>query len=740
MIVTLTLLAAVTVADPRPALIEMQLAGRQRDALARVERELAERPEASQKLGLDYLRGHLLDALEDPRGSSDAFAAAMARTPELGAYSRYRLALEQESKGHPEVAAGLVAGVVDSRRPALLKDAVQLLSRTLAAGGDCRLLGGLKLEELPTAQRRVLTLSQADCALRSGARELARGILVALLEENRNDDTARAAAERLAGLVSEREGGRLPLLLGLVFHQHRDFERALTQLHRALDPAEGLTEREVSEGRYAQGRSHFWQERYAPAAVVFGGLASLSRRPEDRSRSLYQQGRSYELLGEWDLAAESFRRAYMAQPEGEWSAAALFSILRLRWRRGAETQVSDIYDLLTSRREWREQALRASLFLASSDIVRGRHDRARAWLDRVPRETPEEKLEVAYWRGRTAELERDPVGAVAAYLEALRIELYHPLAQAARVRLGSDFLTKAATTEARRMAASDRFDDLYGAWLILGSGSETGKKAWRRAREILLADRTKAPLLKLTEVPVRSWPLWEAPVRRPEEMLLSLGILHEGAPAVREQFPISEPSLAFTGCRLLARGGEYERSILLAETLRLRAGERVPLIFQPRELHELLYPSPYHDILVTQTRLRGVPPTLLAAIIREESRYDRFALSPAAARGLTQFTLPTARRIAADIELTRLDPEDLYRPEIALALGAAYVANLLKDFHGAAHVSVAAYNAGEPQAGLWRSYCFSPEMAEFFTKVTFQETRSYLRRVLTSRVHYDELY
>ncbi|HWN43398.1 MAG TPA: hypothetical protein VNW71_14315, partial [Thermoanaerobaculia bacterium] len=527
MIVTLTFLAAVTVADPRPALLEMQLAGRQREALARVEMEIAQRPEASQKLGLEYLRGHLLDDLEDPRGSAEAFAAAMARTPELGAYSRYRLALEQERMGHPEVAAGLVAGVVDSRRPALLKDAVQLLSRALAAGGDCRLLGGLKLEELPAAQRRILTLSQGDCALRSGARELARGIFLALLEENRNDDTARSAAERLAGLVSERERGRLPLLLGLVFHQHRDFERALTQLHRALNPAEGLSEREVSEGRYAQGRSHFWQERYAPAAVVFGGLAHISQRPEDRSRSLYQQGRSYELLGEWNLAAESFRRAYMAQPEGEWSAAALFSILRLRWRSGAETQVSDVYDLLTSRREWREQALRASLFLASSDIVRGRHDRARGWLDRVPRETPEERLEVAYWRGRTAELERDPVGAVAAYLEALRIELYHPLAQSARVRLGSDFLTRAATAEARRMAASDRFEDLYGAWLILGTGNETGKRAWKRAREILLADRTKAPLVKLTEVPVRSWPIWEKPVRSPEEMLLSLGILHE---------------------------------------------------------------------------------------------------------------------------------------------------------------------------------------------------------------------
>ncbi|HWM89557.1 MAG TPA: transglycosylase SLT domain-containing protein [Thermoanaerobaculia bacterium] len=739
MIFTFTLLAAVTLADPRPTLVEMQLAGRHRDALERVEKEIDTQPEAARRLGLHYLRGHLLDILDDPRGSSEAFAAAMAATPELGSFSRYRLALEQERMGHPEVAAGLVAGVVDTRQPSLLPEAVQLLSRTLASGGDCRLLGGLKLEELPAAQRRVLTLSQADCALRSGARELARGIFMGLLEENRGDDTARTAADRLSALVSDMEGGRMPLLLGLVFHQHRDFERSLTHLRRALDPAEGLSEREVSDGRYAQGRSHFWLERYAPAAVVFGSLAHLSRSPADRSRSLYQQGRSYELLGQWTTAAESFRRAYMAQPDGEWAAAALFSILRLQWRIGTQTDCREVYDLLTSKREWREQALRASLFLVSSDIVRGRHDRARAWLARVPPATPEERLEVAYWRGRTAELERDPVGAVAAYLEALRIDLYHPLAQSARQRLGSDVLSKAATSEGRRLAASDRFEDLYGAWLLLGNGSDTGKSAWKKAQKILLADHSKAPLVRLAEVPVRSWPIWEKAVRRPDELLLSLGILHEGATAVRQHFPVSEPSLAFTGCRLLARGGEYERSIILAETLRLRAGDRVPLIFQPRDFHHLLYPSPYEEILVTQTRLRGVPPALLAAIIREESRYDPSALSPAAARGLTQFTLPTARRIAAELDMSRLDPEDLYKPEIALALGAAYVSGLLKEFNGASHVAVAAYNAGEPQAALWRSYCFSPEMEEFFTKVSFQETRNYLRKVLTSRAHYEEL-
>lgn len=741
MISIFTLVVAATLtADPRPALVELQLAGDRREALARTEREIEARPDPSHGLGLDYLRGHLLDLLGDPAASGEAFAAAMAYTPDLGAYSRYRLALDQERTGHPEVAAGLIAGVVDSRTPALLAESTLLLSRTLSRGGDCRLLGGLKIETLPAPQRRILTLSQADCALRAGSRELARGILVGLLEENRNDDPARGAADRLDTLVSDSEGGRLPLLLGLVFHQHRDFERALAHLHRALDPAEGLSEDEITEGRYAQGRSLFWLERYAPAAVVFGGLATVARRPQDRSRALYQQGRAYELVGQWTLAAESFSRAYLAQPDGEWAAAALFSSLRLRWRSGAETDTQAFYDLLSSHREWREQALRASLFLASSDIVRGRRDRARGWLDRALPETADERLEIAYWRGRLAELERDASAAVAAYLEAMRLDLYHPLAQAARARIALEPLVRTAAAEGRRLSASTKFEDLYGAWLLLGNGSEVGKACWFRARNALLADPKRAALTRLVEIPVAAWPLWQAPLRRPEERLLALGILHEGAPAVRQHFPVSDPSLAYTGCRLLARGGEYERSILLAEALRLRSGDRVPVIFQPRDFHQILYPSPYRETLIAQCRLRGVPPDLLASIVREESRYDRKALSPAAARGLAQLTVPTARRIAGQIEMTRLDPEDLYRPEVALALSAAYLSQLLKDFGGADHVAVAAYNAGEPQAVLWRSYCFSPEMEEFFTKVTFQETRSYLRKVLTTRAHYDELW
>jgi soluble lytic murein transglycosylase len=209
---------------------------------------------------------------------------------------------------------------------------------------------------------------------------------------------------------------------------------------------------------------------------------------------------------------------------------------------------------------------------------------------------------------------------------------------------------------------------------------------------------------------------------------------------VRQHFPAKDPSLSFTGSFLLARSGELARAMTLAEELRIRTPARVPVALQSREYREILYPFAYRDLLTAQGRLRGVDPHLMASLIRAESRFDPLALSPAAARGLTQLTLPTARDIARQIGMGRLDPEDLYRPEVAIAMGTAHMSELLQAFNGLPPAAVAAYNAGPPQARLWRSYCYSSEPEEFFTKVSFQETRRYLQRVLTSWAHYEELY
>ncbi len=740
----LPLVLALAVVDPRPLLVELQVQGRQQEALARLDRELADHPPQAYGWGLDYLRGNVLVRLDRRADAVDAFSAALGHTPRLAFYALYHLALAQERSGHPEVAAGLIATALgDDPGTPLAGEAAILLARTLARGGDCRLLQGVTLEKVATPARRRLVVAQADCADRAGQREFARDLRLSLLAEDRRDDAAELAADRLLALASPGERGRLPRLAGLTLLQHRDFARAIAALAEGLDGKQSA--RETFETRYAIARAHFWAGRFARAAVLFGDLATASGNREERAAALYQRGRSYELLGHWKTAASDFRRAYLASTTGEQAAAALFAALRLEWRSGEEATALELYDLLGTRPGWHAQASRAALFLAASDVVRGRRDRAGAWLDRAGAYGgQEDQIEVAYWRGRLDELKGELRAAIGEYLSVARADLIHPLAQAAVARLAAPRLAHAALAYGRRLASSSRPDDLFGAWVLLGE-QEAGGSPWRRLRDALADDRAAEPYLHLAQVPVARWPLWRADLDQPQEMLLALGLFREGAPAVRQHFPPGEPSLGFTGALFLAAAGETKRAMDLAETIRLRAPDRLPLAMQPSAFQTLLYPLPYREVIEAQSKRRGLDPHLLAAALREESRFDPLALSPAAARGLAQLVLPTARGLArralsvGTLQGT-LRAEDLYRPEVSIALGAEYLARLLKTVEGNAPLAVAAYNAGETEARLWRSYCYSGGDDELFTKIAFAETRSYLRRVLASRLEYARLY
>jgi soluble lytic murein transglycosylase len=737
---TLTLALALTAADPRPELLELQLAGKTQEELGRVEQELVQSPDLSHRLGLDYLHGYLLDRVGRPREAGNAFVLGMALNPSLAPYSRYRLALDQVRDGHPEVAAGLVSNVVggDPGSP-LIPAAVHLFAQVLGNGGECRLLGTMRPEALPAPQRREIELAQAQCALRTGYRELARSLMTSLLEESRDDELARLAAESLSQMVAGAEHGHLPLLLGRTFQQHKEFDLALRHLKQAGD-RKSLSAHDVYETRALIGAALLSQQRYAEAAGSFSELGALARTPGEKARALFQEARADELRGTWSAAIARYRQAWQADPQGkDWAAPALLGALRLEWRSGSEVSALKLYDQLLRRPEWHAEAARAALFLAASDLVRGRRDRVRPWLDRA--DGRDEWLEVTYWRGRLAELEHDPRQAVSRYLEVVRSQPYHPLARAAMARLAADPLSATADAEGRRLATSGRVEDLQGAWLLLGADDSTGRTAQLKLEQRLLADRGTAPYLKLALVPVRRWPLWSHRLARPEEMLLALGLWHDGAPVVREHFPLADPNLAFTGCRLLVLGGDYARSISLAEALRARAPQRLPLALQPRELRRLLYPFPYQDTILAQGRIRGVDPHLLTALIREESRFDSSAISPAARRGLTQLSPATARQLIAQLNLAgRITPDDLYTPGVSIALGAAQLSALLKVFGNSPVAALAARQAGESQAQVWKNWCFTPDPDEYFTKIGAAETRDFVGRVVMAAGQYAELY
>lgn len=719
--------------------------------LERVDQLLAERPAEAKAAGFDYLRGRLLLARGESAAAIFALTDSATATPALAPWASYHLGLLHEQVGQVEAAAAQASRVLASRPPRpLLERGLELFARTVAAGGDCRWLSVLPALQWKPEELRYLAYARAACSHRAGRFAESQQALAAILEAKVTDDPALLAATALAERVDPAQtGGRTLLLIGTSFYEHRDFEKAIPFLNVAiarLVSGRDLPAPRYWQARYALGRSLFWLERYAEAEVAFEALARSSTTAGDRSQALFQKGRSLELLAldkQHAARREDAVRAYaeilQLMPLGRWSEAASIAKSRLDWLAGRQGEaLVQLEGHLSQKRP--KPAAQLLAFLIATELSSGKTERAAIWIPVAERLKNSNKLELAYWKARLAEERGQKAEAVELYRRAWQQAPYDPVAQGAWLRLESESLRPLAETKARQLSRSALPADLDFAWAFLGDSDSDGVLARTALSGRLQQDPRLAPWIRLVPTRTADWPLWRTPLRTGEELLAGLGAFDDAPGTGGRFFPMTEPALALAGSQALATGGAHQRSLYLAELLTKRAPATLPAVLLPPALRQRAYPLGYRHLLEAESRARKIDPQLLAAIIREESRFNPDAFSGASARGLTQFILPTAQQLAKKLELGPLAPLDLHRPEVAIRLGAAYIAELESTFSGSLPPVVAAYNAGAPQARLWQSYCKTTDPVEYLSKVGFEETRNYLTKVLTSRAHYHEIY
>ena len=126
-------------------------------------------------------------------------------------------------------------------------------------------------------------------------------------------------------------------------------------------------------------------------------------------------------------------------------------------------------------------------------------------------------------------------------------------------------------------------------------------------------------------------------------------------------------------------------------------------------------------------------------MIREESSYDPKTLSPVGARGLMQLMPDTARLVARAIgEAYNSDPATLHEVRLNIRLGTRYLATLMKQFGEPALVA-AGYNAGPHRVVRWWGGRRNDDLEEWIEAIPFDETRAFVKRVLTSWEEYRRL-
>jgi soluble lytic murein transglycosylase len=144
---------------------------------------------------------------------------------------------------------------------------------------------------------------------------------------------------------------------------------------------------------------------------------------------------------------------------------------------------------------------------------------------------------------------------------------------------------------------------------------------------------------------------------------------------------------------------------------------------------ELRFPVDHAALAEKYAVQRGLDPARVMALIRSESAFVVDARSPAGALGLMQLMPTTAREMArrTGIHLPRL--EQLYEPEINIALGTAYLERMLARYGGNFVMAAAAYNAGPLRVRQWQDKrCTVADL--WIDTIPFTETRRYVRRAL----------
>jgi soluble lytic murein transglycosylase len=185
--------------------------------------------------------------------------------------------------------------------------------------------------------------------------------------------------------------------------------------------------------------------------------------------------------------------------------------------------------------------------------------------------------------------------------------------------------------------------------------------------------------------------------------------------------------------------GLYRSSIIAAATV-WRLSGAPPLQEAPRFLGCLIYPTYYSDLVEPEAAARNLSPLFVYALLRQESLFEGYATSHAAAHGLMQVIPPTGQEIYTALGWPPgYQTPDLYRPMVSVHYGVWYLARQRDYIDGNLFAGMAAYNGGPGNSMRWWTAA-NADQDLFVELIAFAETRTYVERIREHYARYAWLY
>jgi len=616
--------------------------------------------------------------------------------------------------GDPNKAVELAVPAFGRGRPWPVREAATEASIVaLSAGLDPPRRASLEAgaSKLPRNLRRRLELALAVSDGRQGRHRLDR-----LLASSTRDLVALQAAEAL--WVFEELTPLEKWRVARAFYRHALYDRAAPIFELLDGVRDGSVPRD--EVAFLRGRCAFRRGRWSEATEWYQKALTRVRSGERRAEIEVHIGRCFELEGTMGEAVDSAIRAVRAKTTDE---RRLF-LARLRLRREEPDLAAEGIGHLRGR-TFRAQG---AVMLAVDALRRGDVDSARKRLEGVRRQP---------WA--------EPAAVLAAGLAAKAGDSEAALASLKRVSGSGDGFWVEEARNVMAVLPPDRLE----AWRRSAESEVSaveGRARWRALGRwavlepdpVVLGDLRKRAGLEFGAVDDPAGPVFASGLAAD---LWGVGLQWQAARWDPSGLPRDNAVVsAWSAAQFLNFGFPWQAT-RVADGAWRQAGSEVPACALPETLRRALYALPEPDLVRSSAASGRVDWSLLAAVAREESRWDVRALSAVGARGLVQLMPATAVSVAARIGLPESMAGDLFDPRVNLKLGAAELGRLVDVFGGRRAPAIAAYNAGEIQAKLWLDQC-GPGCTDalYLLNISFRSTRSYTAGVMAAAANYAELY
>ncbi len=413
-------------------------------------------------------------------------------------------------------------------------------------------------------------------------------------------------------------------------------------------------------------------------------LYRLSRFPEalkvfsgiDSPEAFYWRGLTLIGMEREEEAIGVFERLHKLNPKSSWAAKSLFKAARRRHLREEQGEARRLYRLVVEKYPKREEARESAWSLGWMHYREKEYAKALEIFSDRAWARGKDRERFLYWYARASGRAGDKPGALFALGELAESQKITYYSALAKMRLGENMLTSPPPA---------------AAW----SGNPFGKNP------------ALGKFLFFAKAGIYDLALREAELLRP-------------------QAKTTAQRLYLASLYLQAR--DYKTSISLAN------GTRSP------EALRFSFPKGFSEQVRFFSRKYSLDEFLVYSLIREESHFDKEAVSVSDARGLMQLLPSTALETAPKAGLGSFQVSQLFSPDINLELGCYYLSWLLEIFEGNFAISLAGYNGGPTSAKTWQEKNGALDIDEFIEEIPSEQSRNYVKKIIRSYVAYEAAY